>query len=52
MGSSLTWKLLAPLGALVVVPGGAFLAAANIGTGGEGAIGVALVVGIAQAPLS
>ena len=36
-------KALAVLGALVLVPGGAFLAAANIGTGGKVAIGVAVV---------
>ena len=36
-------KVLAVLGALVLVPGGAFLAAANIGTGGKVAIGVVVV---------
>lgn len=35
-------KLLAAVGALLVVPGGAFLVAANIGTGGKVAIGVAV----------
>ena len=39
----LALKLLAVLGALVVVPGGAFLAAATIPTGGKVAIGVAVV---------
>lgn len=38
----LRWKLLAPLAALALVPGVAFLAAANIGTGGEVAIGIAV----------
>ena len=36
-------KVLAVLGALVLVPGGAFLAAANVGTGGKVAIGAAVV---------
>ena len=38
----LALKVLAVLGALVVVPGGAFLAAANVPTGGKVAIGVAV----------
>ncbi len=36
------FKVLAVLGALVLVPGGAFFTAANIGTGGKAAIGVAV----------
>lgn len=38
----LAWKLLGVAGALLLVPGGAFLAAANAGTGGRVAIGVAV----------
>ncbi len=41
-GTPLALKVLAVLGALVVVPGGAFLAAANVPTGGKVAIGVAV----------
>lgn len=40
--TQLVVKLLAVAGALALVPGGAFLLAANIGTGGEVAIGVAV----------